>query len=83
MKVTSDICQYVQAMRTLQRTQSGWEGGADIQAVRRIGEQLIDMAGGGRVAMTMLVARCVKQQLEWEEMEVAADKLKKAMEGYI
>ena len=26
---------------------------------------------------------CVKQQLEGEEMEVAADKLKKAMEGYI
>ena len=34
-------------------------------------------------AMTILVARSVKQQLEGEEMEVAADKLKKAMEEYI
>ena len=31
----------------------------------------------------MLVARCVMQQLEWEEMEMAEGKLKKAMEGYI
>ena len=35
------------------------------------------------VSMTMLVARRVKQQLEGEEMEQAAGKLKKAMEGYI
>ena len=35
------------------------------------------------VSMTMLVARRVKHQLEGEEMEQAAGKLKKAMEGYI
>ena len=29
----------------------------------------------------MLVSRCVKQQLEGEEMEMKAGKLKKAMEG--
>ena len=34
--------------------------------------------------MMMLVARCVKQQqLEGEEMEMAAGKLEKAMKGYI
>ena len=33
----------------------------------------------------MLVARCVMQQLEWEEMEMVEGKLKKAMdaEGFI
>ena len=35
------------------------------------------------VAMTMLVARRVKQQLEGEEMERAASTLKKTMEEYI
>ena len=33
--------------------------------------------------MMMLVARCVKQQLEGEEQEMAAGKLEKAMKGYI
>ena len=33
--------------------------------------------------MMMLVARCVKQQLEGEELEMAAGKLEKAMKGYI
>ena len=31
----------------------------------------------------MLVARCVKQQLDGEELEMAAGKLEKAMKGYI
>ena len=35
------------------------------------------------VAMTMLVVRRLKQQLEGEEMEMATGKFKKAMEGYI
>ena len=33
--------------------------------------------------MMMLLARCVKQQLEGEELEMAAGKLEKAMKGYI
>ena len=31
----------------------------------------------------MLVARCVKQQLDGEELEMATGKLEKAMQGYI